>query len=108
MLKKSLVAFLGAAAIAAPALAADFDFDVIGPVTAVEATTLTIDRMGQPFTMLVTPITKIEVERQGLVEYDYRIPLSDIKVGEWIKAEVLPQGNNQFIAKEIEVTRGQP
>ena len=107
MLKKSLVAFLGAAVLSAPALA-DFDFDVIGPVTSLTETTMTIDRMGQPMTMLVTPITKIQVERRGLMEYDYLIPLSEIKVGEWVKAEVLPQGNNQFIAKEIEVVRGQP
>ena len=107
MFKKSLAALLSVAAFASPALA-DIDFDVIGQVTAIEATTITIDRLGQPMTMLVTPITKIEVERRGLMEYDYLIPLSEIKVGEWIKAEVLPQGNNQFIAKEIEVVRGEP
>lgn len=107
MLKKCLVAVFGSAVLSAPAFA-DADFDVIGQVTHVQATVLTIDRMGEPMSMLVTPITKIEVERRGLVDYDYRIPLSEIKVGEWVKAEVLPQGNNQFIAKEIEVVRGEP
>lgn len=104
--KKTSLTFLCTALLAAPAWA-DFDFDVIGQVKAVTSNTITIDKMGQPMTINVTPITKIEVEKRGLMEYDYPIPLSEVKVGDWAKIEVIPQGQNQFTAKDIEIVRGE-
>ncbi len=85
-----------------------FDFDVMGQITAVTENSITVDKMGQPMPIGVTPLTKIEVKKRGLVEYDYNIPLSAIKVGDWAKIEVIPTGHNQFMAKEIEIVRGEP
>lgn len=104
---KTCAAFLSAVCFSMPALA-DIDFDVMGQIKEVTNDSVTIDKMGQPMKIMVTPITKIEVERRGLVEYDYNISLSDVKVGEWAKIEVIPQGQNQFMAKEIEIVRGEP
>ena len=104
--QKTVLGFLCGAFLASPAFA-DFDFDVMGQITEVTENSITIDKMGQPMKIIVTPITKIEVEKRGLVEYDYKIPLSGVKVGDWAKIEVLPQGNNQFMAKDIEIVRGE-
>ena len=103
-MKKSIVAFLSAAALSAPALA-DFDFDVMGQITAVNPQGITLSTMGKSMNIAVTPFTDIEVERRGFVEFDYHISLSGIRVGDWAKVEVIPTGQGQFMAKDIEIVR---
>ena len=102
--KKSLV---GAAAVflfSAPAWA-DYDFDVVGQITAVTPQGISLNTMGKTMEIMVTPITEIEVEKRGFFEYDYHISLGQIQVGDWAKVEVIPTGPNQFMAKDIEIVR---
>lgn len=93
---------------ATPALA-DFDVDIIGQVTAVTPSSITVDNMGTPVTVTVTPMTDIEAEyKSGPFDYDRRIALSDIKVGEWVKIDAIPQGtppNVKYVAEDIDVRR---
>lgn len=97
-----------ATTLATPALA-DFDVDIIGQVKAVTPSSITVDNMGTPVTVMVTPMTDIEAEyKTGPFDYDRRIPLSDIKVGEWVKIDAIPQGmppNTKYVAEDIEVRR---
>lgn len=100
--------FATTATIATPALA-DFDVDIIGQVTAVTPSSITVDNMGTPVTVTVTPMTDIEAEyKSGPFDYDRRIALSDIKVGEWVKIDAIPQGtppNVKYVAEDIDVRR---
>ncbi len=91
-------------AFSTPALA-DYDFDVVGQITAVNPQGITLNSMGKSMEIMVTPITEIEVERRGFFEYDYHISLGQVQVGDWAKVEVVPTGQNQFMAKEIEIVR---
>ena len=103
-MKKTFLAFLSAAAISAPAFA-DYDFDVVGQVTAVSPQGITLNTMGKSMEIAVSPFTDIEVEQRGFVEFDYHIALSGIRVGDWAKVEVIPTGQGQFMAKDIEIVR---
>ena len=101
---KEFVCALAATAVAAfstPALA-DFDFDVMGQVTAVSPQSITVDSMGRSITVSLFPYVEVEVERRG---YDYHTSVHDIRVGEWVKMEVIPMGQGQYMAKEIEIYR---
>ncbi len=102
LLQKTLLC--AALAVSAPAWA-DFDFDVIGQVTAVTPQGITLNSMGKTMEIMVSPITEIEVEKRGFFEYDYHISLGQIQVGDWAKVEVIPTGQNQFMAKDIEIVR---
>lgn len=96
---KNLLAGFCLAIISTSALA-DNDIDIAGRVTAVRKNSISINGTA----ISVTPYTKIEAEyRRG--DYDRRIPLSNIRVGEWAKVEAIPQGRNRYIAKDIEVKR---
>ena len=101
--------FLGLATAAAVAFstpaAADFDFDVMGQITAVTPQGITLNAMGKSMDIMVTPFTDIEVERRGFIEFDYHISLSQVRVGDWAKVEVVPTGQGQFMAKDIEIVR---
>ena len=105
-MKKLFCGLATAAAVAfsTPALA-DYDFDVMGQVAAVTPQSMTVNAMGKAMTIAVNPITKVEVEKRGFIEYDYHTSFSNVKVGDWVKVEVIPMGQGQFVAKEIEVYR---
>lgn len=98
------LATIAAVAFSTPALA-DYDFDVVGQIAAVNPQGITLNSMGKSMEIMVTPITEIEVERRGFFEYDYHISLGQVQVGDWAKVEVVPTGQNQFMAKEIEIVR---
>ena len=103
-MKKFLLGLATAAAFSSPALA-DYDFDVMGQVAAVTPQSLTVNTMGKAMTIAVNPITKVEVEKRGFIEFDYHTSFSNIRVGDWVKVEVIPMGQGQFVAKEIDVYR---
>ena len=84
---------------------AGYDFDVMGQITAVNPQGITLNTMGKSMTIAVTPLTEIEVERRGFIEFDYHISLDQVRVGDWAKVEVVPAGQGQFMAKEIEIVR---
>ena len=98
--------FATATTITTPALA---DYDIVGQVKAITPSSITVDTMGTPVTIMVTPMTDIEAEyKSGPFDYDRRISLSDIKVGEWVKIDAIPQGmptNIKYVAEDIEVRR---
>ncbi len=103
-MKKFLLGLAVAATFSTPALA-DYDFDVMGQVAAVTPQSLTVNTMGKAMTIAVNPITKVEVEKRGFIEFDYHTSFSNIRVGDWVKVEVIPMGQGQFVAKEIDVYR---
>ena len=103
-MKKFLLGLAVAATFSTPALA-DYDFDVMGQVAAVTPQSLTVNTMGKAMTIAVNPITKVEVEKRGFIEFDYHTSFSNIRVGDWVKVEVIPMGQGQFMAKEIDVYR---
>ena len=105
-MKKIFLGLATAAAVAfsTPALA-DYDFDVMGQITAVNPQGITLNAMGKSMDIMVTPFTDIEVERRGFIEFDYHISLSQVRVGDWAKVEVVPTGQGQFMAKDIEIVR---
>ena len=103
-MKKFLLGLAAAATFSSPAFA-DFDFDVMGQVAAVTPQSLTVNTMGKAMTIAVNPITKVEVEKRGFIEFDYHTSFSNIRVGDWVKVEVIPMGQGQFMAKEIDVYR---
>ena len=88
--------------------AGGFEFDVVGIVSAKTPSTFTLERpwTSKPIEVLVTPLTKIEVEsHRGFISYDYRIDYKDLQVGEWVTVELYPTGDGRFVAKDIELVR---
>lgn len=107
-MKKSLKTLLAGICMAVSTTAMA-DYDIIGQVKAITPSSITVDSMGTSITVGVTPMTKVEAEyHTGPFDYDMHIALSDIKVGEWVKIDAIPQGmppNTQYIAEDIEVRR---
>lgn len=109
---KTLIAgvyFAVISVITATAALADNDIDIIGQVKVITPRSIKVDSIGIEYTVIITPITDITAEyKSGPFEYHRRIPLSDIKIGEWIKIDAVKQGeapNFTYIADEMEVSR---
>lgn len=91
-------------AVTTPALADD-DFDIYGRVKSKTSNSIVVNSNGRTIKVQVTPMTKIEAEyHRGGDDYDRRISLSNIRVGEPVKIEAYRRGN-QYVAEDIEVRR---
>lgn len=84
---------------------ADNDIDIVGRVKSKTANSIVVNSAGRAIKIVVTPMTKIEAEyHRGSHDYDRRISLHNIRNGEWVKVEAIPN-KNSYLAKEIEVRR---
>lgn len=105
---KKLLAGIVCALFLGNANASGFEFDMVGIVSAKTPSTFTLERpwTSKPIEVLVTPLTKIEVEsHRGFIHYDYRIDYEDLQVGEWVTVELYPTGDGRFVAKDIDLVR---